>query len=184
MGIIGYYWVTDNSLLIADTPGSNLMNGNIRQNEEISNAFEYRRVSKLFIVVKSNVRKEEVMSKIKEFTNRLVNVPLGVLGVIVTTMDFEREWTEQEFTADCDETLEISDIVYSSKNKSGKDLLADIHKVCGEPKSLTFKIKHSNPNVLQKVVNKNMTKRTPGNCLYCLMICRINRGDLIESSVA
>ena len=160
-----YFWVPDKSLQIADTPGLDLIKANIDHKVKIGNAFKFRKVSKFFIVVESNVHKREVMKKIEEFFDQLIGLPSEVIGVIVTKMDIEREWTKQEFSADCDEQLEISDIVYSSENKSGKDLLADIHKVCGEPESLTFKLKSSNPNFVSPKKQKPVVAPKPNKAL-------------------
>merc|ERR1711892_1636918 len=45
---------------ICDTPGSNAMEDNLLQNVWIAKAINYQSVSKLFIVVKANVRIDQV----------------------------------------------------------------------------------------------------------------------------
>ena len=80
--------------------------------------------------MKADERKDEVMSKITEYADRFVVLPLDSVGVVVTKMDIERKWTETEFTKDCDNILGIEDVVYSSIDKSGDDLLQEILDVC------------------------------------------------------
>ena len=89
-------------------------------------------ISKLLIVVKADERKDEVISKITEYADRFVVLPLDSVGVVVTNMDIHREWTEEDFTSLCDNHLGIRDVVYSSLDKSGDDLLQDILDVCCE----------------------------------------------------
>ena len=94
-----YFWAPDKSLRIADTPGSNPITEKFEHNFEIASVLNYRPVSKVFIVVKADVRKDEVIAKIAEYSDRFVALPLDLVGVIVTNMDIEeREWSEAEFT--------------------------------------------------------------------------------------
>ena len=127
-----------------------------------------RQVSKLFIVVKADERKDEVISRITEYTDRFVVLPLDSVGVIVTKMDIEnRQWTESEFTADCDSVLGIEEVVYSWMDRPGDEILHDILQVCcPEPYDFDinsemfmrmFKIQDSNRKILK--VTSDLKKR-------------------------
>ena len=153
-----YFWVPDKSLEIADTPGSNPMREKFEHNFEIASVLSYRPVTKLFIVVKADVRKDEMISKIAEYSDRFVVLPLNLIGVIVTNMDIkERKWSEDEFTQNCD-MLGIKDVVYSSVNKHNDQLLKDILNVCFEAHDFNidtemflrmFKISKNNRKILK-----------------------------------
>ena len=62
-----YFWVPGKKLQIADTPGSNPIHEKVEHNMEIASALNYRPASKLLIVVKADVRKDEVISKISQY---------------------------------------------------------------------------------------------------------------------
>ena len=81
----------------------------------------------------------EVVTKITEYADRFISLPLDSVGVIVTNMDKHREWTEKEFTAECIKSLEIKDVVFTSIGKSGYDLLQDILYICC-PKPYDLKV--------------------------------------------
>ena len=81
----------------------------------------------------------EVVTKITEYADRFISLPLDSVGVIVTNMDKHREWTEKEFTAECIKSLEIKDVVFTSIDKSGYDLLQDILDICC-PKPYDLKV--------------------------------------------
>ena len=153
-----YFWVPDKSLQIADTPGSNPMTEKFEHNIQIGHALNYRDVSKLFIVVKADVRKDEVISKITQYADRFLVLPMDLVGVIVTYMDVEKEWSEAEFIRDCEQCLGIEDVVFSSIDKSGEDLLEDVLVVCRESHTLNldcemflrmFKFNNSNRKILK-----------------------------------
>ena len=92
----------------------------------------------MLIVAKADERMGEVVSKITEYADRFIALPLDSIGVIVTNMDKHREWTEKELTAECIKNLEIKDVVFTSMDKSGDDLLRDIFGICClEPHDLT-----------------------------------------------
>ena len=80
--------------------------------------------------MKAEQRKGEVILKITEYADLFVVLPMDSVCVVVTNMDMHREWTEAEFITDCDKHLGINDVVYSSIEKSGDDLLQNILKVC------------------------------------------------------
>ena len=122
----------------------------------------------MFIVVKADERKDEVISRITEYTDRFVVLPLDSVGVIVTKMDIEnRQWTESEFTADCDSVLGIEEVVYSWMDRPGDEILHDILQVCcPEPYDFDinsemfmrmFKIHDSNRKILK--VTSDLKKR-------------------------
>ena len=81
-------WALEGQFILCDTPGSNAIGDKFGQNVWIATAFNYRPVSKIFIVVKADVgRLDGVISAIRDFSDRFVDLPDVPLGVIVTHMD-------------------------------------------------------------------------------------------------
>ncbi len=64
------FCVPDGSLIISDTPGSNAMDDELEHNVWIAAAFNYKPVSRLFIVVKAEDRKDTVVDNISKYANR------------------------------------------------------------------------------------------------------------------
>ena len=75
--------VPDGSLIISDTPGSNAMDYQLEHNVWIAAAFNYRLVSRLFIVAKAENRKDTVIDSISKYANRFLEpAEMDVLGVL------------------------------------------------------------------------------------------------------
>jgi len=153
-----YFWVPDKSLLIADTPGANPRKEKMEHNIEIAGAFNYRPVSKLFIVARADTRLDQTLSNVTEYADRFVSLPMKAVSVLVTHMDIEKEWSEQEFQEALDEELGIEDSVYSGSNSSGDEILKSVLDVCRDTYQLNvtsesflrlFKISNSNRKILK-----------------------------------
>ena len=81
-------WAKEGQFIICDTPGSNAMGDKFGHNIWIAAAFNYRPVNKICIVVKADTgRLDSVISGIRDFSDRFVDLPNVPLGVIVTHMD-------------------------------------------------------------------------------------------------
>ena len=82
------FCVPDGSLIISDTPGRSAMDDELEHNTWIATAFNYKPVSRLFIVVKAESRKDTVVDNISKYANRFLEpAKMDVLGVLVTHMD-------------------------------------------------------------------------------------------------
>ena len=131
------FCVPDGSLIISDTPGSNAMDDQLEHNVWTAAAFNYKLVSRLFIVVKAENRKDTVIDNISKYANRFLEpAEMDVLGVLVTHMDTVK-WTEEELTPDVERKLDIDTVVFSNKNTQAETLLSDILKTCTKKHNLT-----------------------------------------------
>ncbi|XP_028410265.1 uncharacterized protein LOC114532871 [Dendronephthya gigantea] len=129
--------VPDGSLIISDTPGSNPMDEELEHNVWIATAFNYKPVSRLFIVVKAENRKDNVIRNISEYANRFLEpAEMDVLGVLVTHMDTVK-WTEEEFKHDVERKLGIDTVVFSGMDTQGDTLLSNVLKTCTKKHNLT-----------------------------------------------
>ena len=131
------FCVPDGSLIISDTPGSNAMDDELEHNVWIAAAFNYRPVSRLFIVVKAEDRKDTVISNISKYANRfLETAEIDVLGVLVTHMDTVK-WTAEELIPDVERKLGIDTVVFSGIDTTAENLLSNILTTCTEKHNLT-----------------------------------------------
>jgi len=141
-------WSLKGEFIISDTPGSNAVGDKFNHNIWIASAFNFREVSKIFIVVKANLgRIDNVIEAIREYSDRFVDLRNAPLGVIVTNMD-RIDWEPSENgpeddlkTMIIDET-DIKDVVFSSDSTTGATLIQKIQNVCGAPFNL--KVDHDN----------------------------------------
>ena len=129
--------VPDGSLIISDTPGSNAMDDELEHNVWIATAFNYKPVSRLFIVVKAENRKDTVIDNISKYANRFLEpAEMDILGVLVTHMDTVK-WTEEEFKRDVERKLGIDTVVFSGMDTQAETLLDNILKTCTKKHNLT-----------------------------------------------
>ena len=131
------FCVPDGSLIISDTPSGNAVDDQLAHNVWIAAAFNYKPVSRLFIVVKAEHRKDAVIDNISKYANRFLEpAEMDVLGVLVTHMDTVK-WTEEELTPDVERKLGIDTVVFFSKYTEAETLLSDILKTCTKKHHLT-----------------------------------------------
>jgi GTP-binding protein EngB required for normal cell division len=131
------FCVPDGSLIISDTPGSNAMDDELEHNVWIAAAFNYKPVSRLFIVVKAEDRKDTVIDNISKYANRFLEpAEMDVLGVLVTHMD-KVKWTAEELVPDVERKLGIDTVVFSSMDTTAEILLSNILTTCTKKHNLT-----------------------------------------------
>jgi GTP-binding protein EngB required for normal cell division len=131
------FYVLDGSLIISDTPGSNAMGDELEHNVWIAAAFNYKPVSRLFIVVKAEDRKDTVIDNISKYANRFLEpAEMDVLGVLVTHMD-KVKWTAEELVPDVERKLGIDTVVFSSMDTAAEILLSNILTTCTKKHNLT-----------------------------------------------
>ncbi|XP_066933368.1 uncharacterized protein [Clytia hemisphaerica] len=156
-----YFLTPDQSLLIADTPGTNPRKDKLEHNNEIAAALSYREVSKFIVVVKASLRMDQTLDDIKQYYDRFNALPEDLVGVLVTHMDLHKEWDEEEILEAIDEDFEITDVVFSDRQKKGFDLCKDVLRTCrktfvidmqSDLFSRLFRFKDSNRKIL-KVTN-------------------------------
>ena len=151
------FWVPDGSLIIADTPGSNALKDKMEHNIWIAHALNFRRVSRIFIVVRAETRIDNVVTNARKYADCFVELPMDVVGVLVTHMDTV-DWKEKDFTSRLVDELGIDTVVFSRMNTRPETLLRDILKTCDEVHDLTvnednfftlFKIHSSHRKILK-----------------------------------
>ena len=127
----------ERKLIISDTPGGNAQDCKLEHNVWMAAAFNYKLVSRLFIVVKAEHRKDSIIDSISKYANRFLEpAEMDVLGVLVTHMDTVK-WTEEELTPDVERKLGIDTVVFSNKNTQAETLLSYIRKTCTKKLNLT-----------------------------------------------
>ncbi|XP_068698366.1 uncharacterized protein [Montipora foliosa] len=150
-------WVPDGSLIVADTPGSNSLKDKGDQNLEIARALNFRPVSRIFIVVKAETRIGAVVDNARKYADRFLELPMDVVGVLVTHMDLV-DWTDKDFTPRIKDELGIDSVVFSWITTNRETLKKNILKTCNGQYNLTvndenflklFKIQSNHRKILK-----------------------------------
>lgn len=130
------FWAPDGRLIVADTPGSNALKDTLEHNAQIAGALNFRPVSRIFIVVKAETRIDTVVDNVRKYADRFLELPMDVVGVLVTHMDTV-DWTEKDFTPRIEDDLGIDSVVFSSMTTNRETLQKNILKTCTEQHNLT-----------------------------------------------
>lgn len=130
------FWAPDGRLIVADTPGSNALKDTLDHNVQIAGALNFRPVSRIFIVVKAETRIDTVVDNVRKYADRFLELPMDVVGVLVTHMDTV-DWTEKDFTPRIEDDLGIDSVVFSSMTTNSETLQKNILKTCTEQHNLT-----------------------------------------------
>ncbi|XP_068698372.1 uncharacterized protein [Montipora foliosa] len=131
-----HFRVPDGSLVVADTPGGNALKDKLDHNLEIAKALNFRPVSRIFIVVKAETRIDSVVDNARKYADRFVELPMDVVGVLVTHMDMV-DWTEKEFIPLIEDELGIDTVVFSWITTEHETLKKNIINTCNEEHNLT-----------------------------------------------
>ena len=78
------FWSKDRSMIINDTPGANSMSEKLEHNLQIAAAFNYRPVSKVFIVVKADTRIDNTVHNVRRYVEQFTDLDPDLLGSRVT----------------------------------------------------------------------------------------------------
>ena len=153
------FYVPNDTLIVSDTPGSNSRKDKLQHNVWIAAAFNLQPVSKVFIVVKAEMRMDSVIDDVRKYADSFLDFPPELVGVLVTHMDVV-EWTETCFSSALSEDLGIDSVVFSTHTTGGEKLLRDILATCKEQHNLT--VDHENFLKLFKIHNRhrNILKNT------------------------
>ena len=130
------FWVPDGSLIVADTPGSNELKDKLEHNVQIAAALNFRRVSRIFIVVKAETRIDSVVDNVRKYADRFLELDMDVVGVLVTHMDVV-DWREIDFTQLIDKELGIDTVIFSWITTNHQTLKERILKTCTGTYNLT-----------------------------------------------
>ena len=151
------FWIPDGSLIVADTPGSNALKDKLEHNVHVAAAINFRPVSRIFIVVKAETRIDTVVDNVRKYADRFLELPMDVVGVLVTHMDMVT-WREIDFTPRIEDELGIDTVVFSCIITDHETLKQSILKTCSETHNLTvddenffklFKIHSNHRKILQ-----------------------------------
>ena len=130
------FWVPDGSLIVSDTPGSNALRDKLEHNIWIAGALNFRPVSRIFIVVKAETRIDNVVDNVRKYADRFLELPMDVVGVLVTHMDTV-DWLKEDFTPRIEGELGINTVVFSKISTKRETLLQSILETCKEEYNLT-----------------------------------------------
>ena len=151
------FWVPDGTLIVADTPGSNALRDKLEHNVQIAAAINFRHVSRIFIVVKAETRIDTVVDNVRKYADCFLELPMDVVGVLVTHMDVV-DWREIDFTPRIKDELGIATVVFSCIITDHQTLKKSILKTCTGTHNLTvndenffklFKIHNYHRKILQ-----------------------------------
>ena len=106
------FWSPDHRLIISDTPGTNAMADRLAQNCQVAVALNYAPVSRIMIVVKADIRIDNVVDDVRKYAEQLGDLDIGVIGVLVTHMDTVT-WNRETFIRLLDAELGINAAVFS-----------------------------------------------------------------------
>lgn len=112
------------------------MKDTLEHNVEIAGALNFRPVSRIFIVVRAETRIDSVVDNVRKYADRFLELPMDVVGVLVTHMDTVN-WTEKDFTPRIEDDLGIDAVVFSSMTTNRETLQNNILKTCTEKHNLT-----------------------------------------------
>ena len=152
----------DRSLEICDTPGSNPMADMFQHNLHIAHALNYKHVSCVLIVAKADLRRDNTISRVREYAESFIpeNLPEELIGVCITHMDTVN-WTKLDLMPILHE-LGVSTAIFSSKNTPREELVSGLLNECrtkrpvalnidGEKFLTIFKISNNNIKILRQV---------------------------------
>ena len=148
------FWVTDRSMKICDTPGSNGMNDKLTSNVWIAAALRKFPVSRILVVVKADTRIDNVVDGVRKYAEKLIEFDPELIGVLVTHMDTVN-WTGANFKTHLRNELGIDVAVFSSLDHSSEALLRDLHDVC-LPESREIMIDNETFVRVFKINNNNL----------------------------
>ena len=62
---------------------------------------------------------DQTLDDIKEYIDRFILLPDGILGVLVTHIDLKKEWEEKDLVEACRTDFGIEDVVFSQNTQPG-----------------------------------------------------------------
>ena len=104
------------------------MKDKLEHNQWIAAALNFKPVSKVFIIVKADMRMANVCDGIRKYSDRFIELEPDAIGVLVTFMDTV-DWSKQQMKEAIEEELGFKDVVFSGKNYSASSLLNDIKEL-------------------------------------------------------
>ena len=158
------FWVPDGSLIVADTPGSNPLKEKLEHNVQIAAAINFRPFSRILIVVKAETRIDNVVDNVRKYADRFLELPMDMVGVLVTHMDVV-DWGEEDLTPRIEDELGIDTVVFSWITTDHQTLKQSILKTCTETYNLTvndenffklFKIYRNDRKILKSTSDEVM----------------------------
>ena len=116
----GLYYSTDQQILICDTPGSNPLTEKFESNAWIATAINYRPISRLVIVVKADVRIDNVIDTIRKYVENFLDLTVmeEIVGICVTHMDMVA-WTPEEFWPLLENELGLDSVTFCGVDTTG-----------------------------------------------------------------
>ena len=145
------HWSYEGTVIVSDTPGSNSIEDQLQHNEEIAAAFNYRPISRVFVVVKADTRIANVMRVVEMYSERLLSLPDDNMGVLVTHMDTV-SWTPRDLKQRLTDEYGIECVLFCGKETPKEILIDEIKGVCG--RAISFRVDSKNFSEMFKINNK------------------------------
>ena len=147
------HWSYDGTVIVSDTPGSNSVQDQLQHNEEIAAAFNYRPISRVFVVVKADTRIANVMRVVEKYSERLLSLPDNNIGVLVTHMDTV-SWDPRDLKKRLTDEYGIECVLFCGKETPKETLMDEIRGVCGS--TISFRVDDGNFSDLFKINDKTV----------------------------
>lgn len=123
------YTAEDNSIAVADCPGTNSTTDTWNHNIAVAQAVGNHPVSLLLVVVKADTRTDNVIKDVREYLPRFVEFS-SVLGVCVTHMSHKDtpgfKWTPPEFEAQLKKKCDIDKVMYMSSETTQAEIIQNM----------------------------------------------------------
>ena len=141
----------DGTVIVGDTPGSNSIEDQLQHNEEIAAAFNYRPISRVFVVVKADTRIAEVVWVVEKYSERFLSLPDDNIGVLVTHMDTV-SWTPRDLKQRLTDEYGIQCVLFCGKETPREALMNEIIRWCG--RTVSFRVDDRNFSELFRINDK------------------------------
>lgn len=133
--------VYDGSLIICDTPGSNAMGDEFKHNLHIAHAMNFKPVTSVLIVVKADVRMDNVIKTVSDYAVGFIpgELPIELIGVCITHMDTVT-WNESDLSPHLMTQLGIESAVFCDVDTPQETLRGDLLFECAKRKPIELSI--------------------------------------------
>lgn len=132
----------DGTLLVLDTPGMNSSDDSFAHNVWVAQALSYKKVSVIAVVVRADFKIDNVKDSIERKVSSLAEFS-EVLTVVVTFMDQEREWTQEDCAAEVQDAFGLNCIFVQPDTQPAALCSAFLSQADAHPE-LDINIDHEN----------------------------------------
>ena len=148
---------SDGRLLICDTPGTNSSQEKFKSNLYIAQAMNFWPVTSILVVVKADMKIDNVIGKISEYVTRFVpeDLPIGLVSVCITHMDLV-SWGKEDLIPHIYSHLGLDTVLPVSLQTTRQELEDKLHSVCRKKRPVKLDINSDMFLSLFKLNNNNL----------------------------